>query len=502
MYSLFDNILKKSAKHEPTFDFLSPPAPSPNELFAIDPHKLPDEYNECRQWSMFYTRIQGMTFDERLVRIIMKIWLNQLHSHISSLNKTTLKFKYLHSIQTNAMFNAYIKTECMEIFVRYQRMHRIVSRIKRAWLYRRASLQISMDLFMNDLDPAHKYTIDLYHHGARYLFSLADLSRIWMSALIHSSAFFSMPLPVKNPYTNIPFTKSELYTIYLKMWDARFRIPRFIQYFFECEFNVYVFKRDHESELSAYILREYARKSSSHLITRDIHMMIRDYDRKRRLVIHPDFPEDILVSTFRPCLELYYLSMHAFEPAQRLYFRRDLSNKISVFIAMNPLFGRKIMKSCTQWSDMTWHFVTKIRRSPKPDLEEYFQNHLYDENEYNRYVYVGNTSYHEEPPTPSPPRTPPGSPPQQTPNYMESIYALIRASESMPVVWTDDNENPRDGEDDDLDPDDHVEEEEDEEEEAEDENHQVIHEDDYEGEEESDSESEWNDEINEDDYDP
>jgi hypothetical protein len=489
--SLFDNLLEKPAIGEPSLDFLSAPAPS--ELFSLPPHALPDGYHQCRQWSYFYTRIQGLSFLDRLVRIIMKVMLDQLQTHLSPFVKSTIKFKYLHSIQTNAMYNTYIQTECMEIFVRYQRMHRLISRIKRAWVYRRASLQMTMDLFMNDLDPAHKYTMDLYHRGARYLFSLADLSRIWMSALTHSSAFFSVPLAVKNPYTNLPFTKSELYTIYLKMLDVRFRIPRFIQYFFECEFNVYVFKRNHESELSAFILREYARNSSSHLITRDIHMMIRAYDRKRRLVIHPDFPEDVLSSAFRPYLELYYLSMHAFEPAQRLYFRRDLSNKMNGFIAMNPLFGRKILKASSSWSDMTWHFVTDIRRFPKPDLGEYFQNHLYDENEYNRFLYVGNPSYHEETPTPSPAHTPPGSPPRQTPTFRESIYALIRASESMPVVWTDDNEGS-------------VTENADEpgqemnDEDNDEETHRVIQEDDYEG--EGSSESEFDDEIDEDDYDP
>lgn len=92
---------------------------------------------------------------------------------------------------------------------------------------------IDTDLYLNKLDKFHKkYRITLLENNTRYEFRISDLVNYWIESLHNSQGLFSKPLVLKNPHTNLPFLKHNLYNIYFKLLDSGFIIPTIITYFF------------------------------------------------------------------------------------------------------------------------------------------------------------------------------------------------------------------------------------------------------------------------------
>jgi hypothetical protein len=369
----------------------APRPPLQEVIWGISSDSVCEKIAESLQWTDFYYHIANMSYHQRLARILMKVLMQQLPI---SYTRTIayLKFDFLKNVYGNVLYDLELKDEIFLLFCKYQRIQHLFSRLSYRRRVRRAKVQITTDLYMNELTPSHKYTIELYHHGAIYLFSMTDLSRIWISALTNASAFFSMPNSVKNPYTNIPFTKSELCAIYHRMYESRFRIPLFIQQFYRCNLNIYEFKRRHESELRNHILYEYAMKTSANIIVTDIRIMIRLYDRIQQISIHPDFPVDALVKPMRIYLYYYYQRLYAYEKSQRNYYDGLLYLKLRQFIYHNPLFGRKYT---TEQRDNTRFpylhapsplFHTKIEKGFTESVTEYISSHEYNDSTFNRYM--------------------------------------------------------------------------------------------------------------------
>lgn len=92
---------------------------------------------------------------------------------------------------------------------------------------------IDTDLYLNKLDKFHKkYRITLLENNTRYQFRLSDLVNYWIESLHNCQGLFSKPLVLKNPHTNLLFSKHNLYNIYFKLLDTGFIIPTIITYFF------------------------------------------------------------------------------------------------------------------------------------------------------------------------------------------------------------------------------------------------------------------------------
>ena len=59
-------------------------------------------------------------------------------------------------------------------------------------------------------------------------------------SIINCPDMFVEPLDVKNPYTNLPFSKADLYNIYFKISKTRLNQPILFHAYFNCNFNISV----------------------------------------------------------------------------------------------------------------------------------------------------------------------------------------------------------------------------------------------------------------------
>jgi hypothetical protein len=94
----------------------------------------------------------------------------------------------------------------------------------------------------------YKPSLCLYvmDRGKKYTFTHSELHNIVENSLTNADPYMiANPLPIKNPYTGIPFSKENLYFLYLNMKH----IPLMFRHFLNCQFSIHSFLLENESIL-------------------------------------------------------------------------------------------------------------------------------------------------------------------------------------------------------------------------------------------------------------
>lgn len=289
--------------------------------------------------------------------------------------------------------------ECIHLFCSVQKIYNALRLFANVCRHKIAKTVVNTDMSLSEIVYGNKNVMCIMHKKSKYLFHIQDLMRIIKTALSNSYMFFAEPLPIKNPYNNLPFEKSILYNIYLFMkFNTHYYCP-LLHEFFLCDFNLNLFTHKHEHLLREYAINNYVYKSPTDILYKETIQMLKYFNEKyaishNYIAINADFPKKQLVSIFQPYLLLYFSSQYAYTQNKRnmalIYFRACLRK----FQWFNPLFGNKIYKPIIEY---TTTLVRKIvgtqeyfddRHIPFNDAErenaEFLTNHLeYNEGAYN-----------------------------------------------------------------------------------------------------------------------
>jgi hypothetical protein len=253
-----------------------------------------------------------------------------------------IKFDNLLKITEN-MF-VLDKEEPLLFFCKAQRTYWAFSRLAYRYRLRKSPIRNTMDLYMNPIDVSKPSSIVIFQNGAKYYFRIPDLINIIDQALINHCFHFAEPLYPKNPYTNLEFSEAILLYIYEKIRHSNFKFPILLHYFYLSQFNVEDFLFEHESVLNDYHIKDYAFKSSNTDLYEDVELLLKLYDRPKKLEIDKDFPKNRLVDIMRPYLYLHYVYEYSIsETEKRETALKTLKQKFVDFIEFNPQFGRKVM---------------------------------------------------------------------------------------------------------------------------------------------------------------
>ena len=368
-------------------------SPFPEYMFSTPEYLKTQTYVEKKLWDEIFEHTCPRPFDTKLTYVFVVCYYLCMKQ---SPNLST-KYRILAKLFTNPFYTDNMRHSVLQFVQKAQRAYFAMIRFMRIVQFRRTKVQIDCDLYMNELVHTKRSTFVLLDHQRLYYFSLSDLHRIITEALTYSYLFWSEPLVCKNPYTNIPFSKSTLYNIYFAMRDTWCIVPKFIQLFFEADFNIFRFKRDNETLLREHIVREYVSKTTPEVLYPEIKRLIRIYDVKRRLSIDPEFPKSELAKTLKPYIVLYYLRKHTLDTFRREYYTNELQHTFSRFIRYNPTFGRRIVHVSSQYSHAPrsgmqgepFHFVKSVGLPSKRSNRDFMRNHQYNEILYNRYTQYG-----------------------------------------------------------------------------------------------------------------
>ena len=218
--------------------------------------------------------------------------------------------------------------------------------------------------YLNPIDPKKSFTI--IQNGGKYLFTVPDILNLTMTGLTNSHDFFAEPRFPRNPYTNIRFTKTDMYNIYFKVIETRFITPPLLIECFLNHFELDNFLIDNESKLRNISIKNYVMSSPHTMLYSEIMYMIRKYFKGRRVIerrikttkstkyktvrstiqiaidVHADFPRNVLVDIMRPYLYLYLLIHDHIRGTEKNTIARMLfDHVVQRFLKYNHSFGRR-----------------------------------------------------------------------------------------------------------------------------------------------------------------
>jgi len=266
--------------------------------------------------------------------------------HIKTANNlppTGILTKFEHFIMATglAFISDDVKKYISDLHIHSQRHYAALRKFARIFKVKRAPIIMKTDLYLNEIQITERNVIVLLQNNYRYLFTITDLNKIIETSLCNSPYFISEPIPVKNPYNKLPFSKSDLYNIYFQIKDRLIRTPDVLYQFFLSNFNLSKFKRNNQVLIREKYIHRFTENEDQETLVDYIYNAL---SFNTHIKIDDDFPEDELVRIFKPYLRLYLEMNYSVDSSVRHRSKCLLLHKLHIFHMHNPQFGRRLYK--------------------------------------------------------------------------------------------------------------------------------------------------------------
>lgn len=253
------------------------------------------------------------------------------------------KLSALNCLLNNIFISNELKEKIQDIFSKAQQNYYALTKFANIYRSKIWPLVVTNDLSLTTLSINHPATFVLLQNKSKYLFSMNDLINIIESAVCNAPNFFLTPLPPKNPYNNQKLNTSTLYNIYFKMKEGVCKFSLIMHLFFLENFVKNSFYINNEAFLREYAIKKYVYTSHSVTLYKAVKSMLQYNFYTNKLIIHDEFPKDMLVNIFRPYLFYYYIIHYSIKGTEKINkYKNLLDTKFKNFYEYNSLFGRKI----------------------------------------------------------------------------------------------------------------------------------------------------------------
>lgn len=283
---------------------------------------------------------------DKVDKIIKLLFVTFIFKEIN----TKKKFEFFYeNIQNTFLKN--VKDDFINYFCTIQKTYYGFNKLARIFKYKMSKTVINYDIGLNEIYENQKNVIGILHLNSKYLFSINDLINIINTSLTNNYEFFAEPLCVKNPYNNIPFSKSILYNIYFYILYKTYYRPELFINFFSCNFSLSLFGKKYEILLREYSIKNYVYKSPLNTLFKEVKKMIKNFNNyclkfnlNNKIIIDKEFPQDNLVKIMQPYLLVYFTSLYSMIPNKKYETNLIFKHIMLKFNKFNPVFGRKRYK--------------------------------------------------------------------------------------------------------------------------------------------------------------
>jgi hypothetical protein len=263
-------------------------------------------------YDMYYTYVSS-----KQTNIQTNIYLKMAKAKLSALN----------CLLNNIFISNELKEKILDIFCKAQRHYYALTKLSNVYRYKVYPLVVTTDLTLNPLPIDHPATFVLLQNKTRYLFSMNDLINIIETAVCNAPNFFLEPLPPKNPYNNQKLNTSTLCNIYFKMKEGYCNFSLIIHLFFLENFVKNNFYINNEVFLREYAIKKYIYTSHYETLYNAVKIMLVNNYYTNKLIIHSEFPKDLLVKIFRPYLNYYYIIHYSIKGQEKIQKYRNKFRK-------------------------------------------------------------------------------------------------------------------------------------------------------------------------------
>lgn len=237
------------------------------------------------------------------------------------------------------------KQSLFDIFSKTQKTYNSLNKF--CFSYKRHKskfFDMNYDLCMNDFDTLKSnilFSLFCKKDKTIYRFRISDIINIINNALTYDQNFISTPQQIKNPYTNIPFDKGELYYIYFKIKESPFLMPFLFHQLFIVNFDLEQFRLYNECYIRENSISNFIKSDNIIEKHKYILSMFADYFIYANISINFFFPPNILVNHFnKPYLELYLKSLYSLNPDLKFNSNIILTQKLIRFHRLNPNYAQ------------------------------------------------------------------------------------------------------------------------------------------------------------------
>lgn len=244
----------------------------------------------------------------------------------------------------NIFANETQKEEYIDLYGRMKRCYWGFTMLSRIWRLKRSPVHNEHDLLMNDVNIADKSCLGIYQNGSIFIFTRRDIINFMNANLGHSNEFHSTPLPCKNPYNNVCFSKCELHNLYWFILSGSLKISPMIHAFYEARFDLDRFTKENEYMIREYTIKSFMKSASLDEKEDAILEMVCFYNslsptKYPYIHIHPLYPKAKLVDEMNDCLKMYLNSIYTLGNNRRVLIVEWI-NKLTFFHTSHPMYGR------------------------------------------------------------------------------------------------------------------------------------------------------------------
>ena len=258
-------------------------------------------------------------------------------------HRTKTKFEILQGVTENMFFSVSQKEEFFASFSKVQKIYHALAKFGRICKIKLSETQNEEDLYMTPINKTDKNVIRIYQKGTNYLFVARDLINIINKSLSNNVNYFCEALQVKNPYTNLPFSKAILCNIYFFIKMLGIPTPILFHLFFVSGFDLNKFSIDNECFLRDIYIYNYVHNTPATFLYNASILMIYSNNHTQKWMIGEDVDKEGFVKVMRPYLYLHELSKYSLNNDKRHISSIELNRSLKRFYDFNPFFGRKIV---------------------------------------------------------------------------------------------------------------------------------------------------------------
>ena len=307
---------------------------------------LPENADYYSYWALIYKnkRIKE-TLEYYIYHYITKLYIKTQNFQCNNNDIIKFRLRLLKLYLDNPFFTLQDKKIFFNCFTKSHRTYNAFSRFAHIFRCKIAPTKIKSDLLLNEINPSKKNVFVLFQKKDKFLFIINDLIKIINHNLSNCSYFYAEPLSIKNPYNNVQFNNTILYNIYFFIRNNIFHMPILFELFYQCEFNLDLFRLENENYIRDIYIKNYIVTSNFSLLHSSILDMLSEHKKSmNKIKIHKKFPKEKLVNIMRPYLHLYLMSKYLVSGSEkRSQSSIMLKKKLHKFSKFNPSFGRKIL---------------------------------------------------------------------------------------------------------------------------------------------------------------